>query len=181
MREIDHVARLIGRRPVVSHPHWGGGTVTSLPADCLIAITGTLRERFALAVDAEIAIEVDPTSFALDRREAFPSMGVTRISLGVQDFEPSVRQAIGREQSYAETQACANAARALGVGSFNLDLICSLPLQTTQNVVSAVRRALGLKADRIRANHPRHGGLLDLALARAIKHVDLESGRLAQR
>jgi oxygen-independent coproporphyrinogen III oxidase len=108
-------------------------------------------------------------------------MGVTRISLGVQDFEPSVRQAIGREQSYAETQACANAARALGVGSFNLDLICSLPLQTTQNVVSAVRRVLGLKADWIRANHPRHGGRLDSARAGAIKHVDLESGRLAQR
>jgi oxygen-independent coproporphyrinogen-3 oxidase len=149
LREIDHVARLIGRRPVVSHLHWGGGTPTSLPADCLIGIMGKLRQRFMLALDAEIAIEVDPTSLASDRRDAFAPMGVTRISLGVQDFEPLVQRAIGRQQSYEETEACAAGARDLGVESLNLDLIYGLPLQTTQGVMSTARRALDLKADRI--------------------------------
>jgi oxygen-independent coproporphyrinogen III oxidase len=148
-REIGHVARLIGGRRTVSHLHWGGGTPTSLPGDCLIGIMEKLRERFVLAPDAEIAIEVDPTSFPSDRRDALAAMGVTRISLGVQDLEPSVQRAIGREQSYGETEACAVAARSLGVQSVNLDLIYGLPLQTTQGVVSTARRVLDLKPDRI--------------------------------
>ena len=149
LREIDHVAGLIGRRAAVSHVHWGGGTPTSLPGDCMIAVMDRLRERFAFAGDAEIAIELDPTSLPPDRKDALGPMGVTRISLGVQDLEPSVQRAIGRMQSYEETEACARAARALGVGSLNLDLIYGLPLQTGDGVARTARRALDLKADRV--------------------------------
>ncbi len=147
--EIDRVADLIGRRAPVSHVHWGGGTATSLPGDCLIAVMDRLKARFAFAGDAEIAIELDPTSFPDDRRDALGPMGVTRISLGVQDLEPAVQRAIGRMQSYEETEACAKAARALGVHSLNLDLIYGLPLQTEEGVARTARRALALKADRV--------------------------------
>ena len=149
LREIDAVAGLIGRRATVSHAHWGGGTATSLPGDCLIAVMDRLRQRFAFAPGAEVAIELDPTSLPDDRRDALGPMGVTRISLGVQDLEPSVQEAIGRMQSYEETEACAKAARALGVGSLNLDLIYGLPLQTEEGVARTARRALALKADRV--------------------------------
>ena len=149
MREIDHVARLIGRRAAVSHVHWGGGAPTSLPGDCLVAIMDRLKERFAFAKDAEIAIEIDPTSLPSDRREALGPMGVTRVSLGVQDVEFSVQRAIGRVQSHKETKACAVAARGLGVHSLNLDLIYGLPLQTEEGVARTARRALELKADRV--------------------------------
>src|SRR5208283_4744332 len=67
LREIDHVADLIGRRAAISHVHWGGGTPTSLPGDCLIAVMERLRDRFAFTPDAEIAIEIDPTSLPADR------------------------------------------------------------------------------------------------------------------
>ena len=108
-----------------------------------------LKTRFAFADDAEVAIELDPTSLPDDRRDALRPMGVTRISLGVQDLEPSVQRAIGRMQSYGETEACAKTARALGVGSLNLDLIYGLPLQTEAGVARTARRALDLKADRV--------------------------------
>ena len=127
----------------MSHLHWGGGTPTSLPGDCLISIMDRLKERFAFdSEDAEIAIEIDPTSLPPDRRDALGPMGVTRISLGVQDLEPSVQHAIGRVQSYEETENCADAARSLGVRSLNLDLIYGLPLQTAEGVASTARRAL---------------------------------------
>jgi oxygen-independent coproporphyrinogen III oxidase len=149
LREIDAVADLIGRRATVSHVHWGGGTATSLPGDCLVEVMDRLKRRFAFREDAEIAIELDPTSFPDDRKNALGPMGVTRISLGVQDLEPSVQRAIGRMQSYEETEACAEAARALGVGSLNLDLIYGLPLQTEDGVARTARRALDLKPDRV--------------------------------
>ena len=149
LREIDMVADLIGRRAAVSHVHWGGGTATSLPGDCLVAVMDRLKARFAFRSDAEIAIELDPTSLPDDRRDALGPMGVTRISLGVQDLEPAVQRAIGRMQSYEETEACAETARSLGVGSLNLDLIYGLPLQTEEGVAETARRALDLKADRV--------------------------------
>ena len=76
-------------------------------------------------------------------------MGVTRVSLGVQDLEAAVQRAIGRMQSYEETESCAETARALGVGSLNLDLIYGLPLQTEEGVARTARRALDLRADRV--------------------------------
>ena len=103
---------------------------------------------FDFAEDAEIAIEIDPTSLPQDRLAALAEMGVTRMSLGVQDLEPTVQQAIGRRQSYEQTEACARAARGLGVRSLNLDLIYGLPLQTTESVTRTARRALDLGADR---------------------------------
>jgi len=148
-REIARVAALIGRRVAVSHVHWGGGTPTSLPGDCLTAIMALIGEKFALTPEAEIAIELDPTSLPPDRHAALADMGVTRVSLGVQDLEPAVQEAIGRRQSYEQTEDCAAKARALGVGSMNLDLIYGLPLQTEESVARTARRALALNADRV--------------------------------
>ena len=148
-REIALVAAFIGRRARVTHIHWGGGTPTSLPGDRLVSVMNLIRTLFAVDADAEIAIELDPTTLPTDRRDALRAMGVTRISLGVQDLEPAVQEAIGRQQSYEQTAACAEAARALGVHSLNLDLIYGLPLQTSESVAHTARRALGLKADRV--------------------------------
>lgn len=148
-REIALVAAYIGRRARVTHIHWGGGTPTSLPGDRLVAIMARIRALFDVAPDAEVAIELDPTTLPPDRREALATMGVTRISLGVQDLEPAVQEAIGRKQSYEQTADCAAAARALGVHSLNLDLIYGLPLQTVESVTRTARRALELGADRV--------------------------------
>ncbi|MGD1038736.1 MAG: oxygen-independent coproporphyrinogen III oxidase [Roseiarcus sp.] len=148
-REIQGVAGLIGRRAKVSHVHWGGGTPTSLPGDRLSAIMARIRDSFAVSPDAEIAIELDPTSLPEDRLEALSEMGVTRVSLGVQDLEPAVQEAIGRRQSYEQTEDCARKARGLGVGSLNLDLIYGLPLQTEESVARTARRTLDLAADRV--------------------------------
>jgi len=148
-REIALVAAYIGRRATVSHVHWGGGTPTSLPGECLTSIMALIRKVFELKPNTEVAIELDPTTLPTDRREALAKMGVTRVSLGVQDLDPAVQEAIGRKQSYEQTEACAQAARALGIKSLNLDLIYGLPLQTEESVVRTARRALDLNADRV--------------------------------
>ncbi len=149
MREIGLVADAIGRKAEVSHIHWGGGTPTTLPGDCLSGIMDLIRSRFAVRADAEVAIEIDPTALPTDRLEALARMGVTRASLGVQDFDPAVQEAIGRRQSFEETQTCAQALRAMGITSLNLDLIYGLPHQTVDSLRQTTRRALELEADRV--------------------------------
>ncbi len=148
-REISLVTKTIGRRLEVSHVHWGGGTPTVLPPDCLTSLMDDIRSHFTLLPDAEIAIEIDPTSLTPERLEALARMGVNRASLGVQDFDQTVQDAIGRQQSFEETQACAQALRGIGITSLNLDLIYGLPHQTEESLERTARLAISLRADRV--------------------------------
>ena len=148
-REISMLVARLGRRAQVSRIHWGGGTPTSLPADCLTDITAQIRNLFDVRAGAEIAIEIDPTAITREMMLALAEMGVTRASLGVQDFDERVQEAIGRRQSFEETRACAAALRALGITSLNLDLIYGLPFQTATSVARTARQALSLRADRV--------------------------------
>ncbi len=147
-REIGLVAAALGRRARVSHVHWGGGTPTALPNGCLAGLMDLIRARFDVAADAEIAIEIDPAALAPEKLAALAGIGLTRASLGVQDFDEDVQKAIGRMQSFEETRAAAEGLRRLGVTSINLDLIYGLPHQTQESVARTARLALALAPDR---------------------------------
>jgi oxygen-independent coproporphyrinogen-3 oxidase len=149
LRELRAVAAGIGHLAPVTHVHWGGGTPTTLPGDCLTEIMNEIRTLFDVQPEAEIAIEIDPTSLPADRLAALTPMGVNRVSLGVQDFDPAVQAAIGRVQSFEATQDCAVSLRGLGITSLNLDLIYGLPHQTEESVTRTARQALTLGADRV--------------------------------
>ena len=148
-RELRLVAGLIGRRQTVSHVHWGGGTPTTLPGDCLTGLMDLIRTSFVLSSDAEIAIELDPTALPADCCASLADMGINRVSLGVQDFKPTVQAAIGRIQSFEATEACARLVRGMGVAAINLDLIYGLPFQTELSVAETARTALRLDASRV--------------------------------
>jgi oxygen-independent coproporphyrinogen III oxidase len=147
--EIEMVAGLIGHRQKVCHIHWGGGTPTALPADSMIRISHAIHAHFDVQPGAEIAVEIDPRHLEADRLGALAAIGVTRASLGVQDFDPQVQKAIGRIQSFERTACCAAQLRDAGVKSVNLDLIYGLPCQTAAGAAETARQALALGADRV--------------------------------
>jgi oxygen-independent coproporphyrinogen-3 oxidase len=149
LAEIDLVAAAIGRPLPVSHVHWGGGTPHALPPERLVQLMARLRARFAFARDADVAVEMDPRTADPEAIAALAEMGVTRASLGVQDFDPVVQQAVNRVQSFEDTAACAARLRALGIRSINLDLMYGLPHQTAAGVTRTVEQALDLQPDRI--------------------------------
>ena len=149
LEEIDLVARAIGRRQKIQHVHWGGGTPTSLPPQAMLDIIRHLRAHFDIAGDAEIAVEIDPRSLTDASVETLAAMGTTRASLGVQDFDPVVQQAINRHQDLALTRSCAQRLRQAGIRSLNLDLIYGLPYQTTAGLRDTVHQALTLRPDRV--------------------------------
>ena len=148
-REIELVSAALGFCPRVSHIHWGGGTPTALPAVSLTRIMHLLRGAFEVAADAEIAVELDPRHLPEDRLAALAEMGVTRASLGVQDFAPAVQKAVGRIQSYEMTEDVANRLRSLGIRSLNVDLMYGLPLQTVESVIETTKQTLELQPDRV--------------------------------
>ncbi len=147
--EIDLVARAVGRRQKVQHIHWGGGTPTSLLPTAMRDIMGRIRGFFDVAEDAEIAVEIDPRTLSDASLDALAEMGTTRASLGVQDFDPAVQQAIHRHQDLALTARCAERLRAAGIESLNLDLIYGLPHQTVAGLRTTIEQALTTRPDRV--------------------------------
>ncbi len=148
MAEIDLIADAIGGTREVRHIHWGGGTPTALPPATMRAVMRRLRERFDVDPGAEIAVEIDPRTLDDDALATLAEIGVNRVSLGVQDFDPRVQRAINRHQSLALTQTCAARLRAAGIHAINLDLIYGLPYQTAQGVAETANQALGLNPGR---------------------------------
>lgn len=147
--EVARVADALPARLAVGHVHFGGGTPTMLSATDFAAITDEMRKRFAIAPHAEIAVEIDPRTFDDDRAAALAAAGVNRVSLGVQDFDPAVQQAVNRVQSFELTAGVVNALRVHGIAAINLDLMYGLPHQTVEGVVRTVDRVVALAPDRL--------------------------------
>ncbi|NBC33661.1 MAG: oxygen-independent coproporphyrinogen III oxidase [Alphaproteobacteria bacterium] len=168
LKEIDLLAEALPRRMRVQHIHWGGGTPNALDPDDFRAVMGRLGERFEIASQADIAVEIDPRCISTAFVAALAEARVSRVSLGVQSFDPTVQRAINRVQSVAQTRAAADAARAAGVRFVNMDLLYGLPHQTVAMCHETVDRALEIGADRLAifgyAHMPsvlRNQGLID--------------------
>jgi len=151
--EADLVdARLAGSRKV-EQLHFGGGTPTFLDADQLRAVMAMLAKRFSFAgvrdVHHEFSIEIDPRTCAPEKARVLAEIGFNRMSVGVQDFEPSVQKAVNRLQSFEITQATIEAARGAGFKSVNVDLIYGLPKQSRATFARTLDKVLVLSPDRI--------------------------------
>ena len=140
-REIEMVAERLERRLPVRHIHFGGGTPTVMTPGEFARLVDLLAARFAIAPDAEIAVEIDPRTLAPAMIAALGRSGVTRASLGVQSFDPVVQRAINRVQTVAQTAAAVDGLRAAGVRGINFDLIYGLPHQTIPPVATPSRHA----------------------------------------
>ena len=119
-----------------------------LPQDMMRVMTA-LRANFTITPATEIAIEIDPRSLTHEHISTMAEMGVTRASLGVQDFEERVQQAIRRLQSFEQTARAADGLRDAGIRSINLDLMYGLPHQTVATITATAERALALDPNRI--------------------------------
>jgi oxygen-independent coproporphyrinogen-3 oxidase len=148
-REISMVAALIEGAPPVEQLHWGGGTPTFLAPEEMTELMAMLTRAFALAPGAEVSIEVDPRKVDATRIAFLARLGFNRISVGIQDFDPAVQQAVNRIQGEAETRAVIDAARQHGFSSVNVDLIYGLPRQTTAGFAATLDKVLAAAPDRV--------------------------------
>jgi oxygen-independent coproporphyrinogen-3 oxidase len=148
-REIEHVAQRVSKSRRVIQFHWGGGTPTYYSPAQLEDLFGFTRERFSIAPDAEIGVEVDPRVTTREHLETLRRLGFNRLSMGVQDFTPEVQKAVHRIQGYELTRDLVAAARRLGFDSINVDLIYGLPLQTAETFGQTVDKIIEIAPDRI--------------------------------
>ena len=147
--EITSVAGLLASRGKVVAIHLGGGSPSMLTPGDFLALNALLRSHFVVSEEVEFSIEIDPNDMDETRYDALAAIGITRVSLGVQDFNPEVQAAINRIQTYEQTKAVVDAMRRRGVHSVNLDILYGLPHQTVRSVEATARQALTLQPDRL--------------------------------
>lgn len=149
MAEIDRMVGMLPAGVTLSRLHWGGGTPTLLAPEQVTALADLIRAHLPFAPQAEFSVEIDPNEIDEGRLDALAAAGLTRASIGVQDFNPKVQEAIGREQSFATTAKAVRELRARGVNSLNIDLLYGLPYQTPDLIRAGVERVLALAPDRL--------------------------------
>ena len=133
----------------LSRLHWGGGTPTLMPAGMITELARAIFAVVPMGPEAEFSVEIDPAEVDEARMDALVQAGMNRASIGVQDFDPVIQKAIGREQSFDLTARVAKALRRRGVASLNADILYGLPHQTVPGIADSVEKLLSLAPDRV--------------------------------
>lgn len=149
VKELELLAEAMSKPVRMSHMHWGGGSPTLLSVDDMKRLARTAIALFRPTEDFDFAVEIDPRETGSDRIAALAECGLTRASIGIQDFDPEVQKAINRMQSFEETEAAVRALRLNGVKNLNFDLMYGLPHQTLQRTLDTVDQAVSLRPSRV--------------------------------
>ncbi len=147
-KEIEQQARLF-RHYKVRQVHLGGGTPSFLSPLQMNRLMSMLRKHFCVMLDAEFGIEIDPRRISLDYLDHLRHVGFNRISIGVQDTDTKVQQAINRVQSTEFVASLVERAKQLGFSSVNLDLIYGLPWQNRQTFATTLDQVLTMMPERL--------------------------------
>src|SRR6185436_9581315 len=153
---VDYLGREVAKMKSGLNParkvvqlHFGGGTPTFLKPDEIRRLGEIIHRHFKLSPDIEAGVEIDPRRLTRDHVLALREIGFNRASLGVQDFDPQVQEAVHRIQPQAMTEQTIQWLRETGFSSVNLDLIYGLPHQTVESFNHTLDIVLGLKPDRL--------------------------------
>jgi oxygen-independent coproporphyrinogen III oxidase len=147
--EVAKMAPRLNPARNVVQLHFGGGSPTFLRPDEIRRLGEIIHQHFTFAPDIEAGVEVDPRRLTRDHMVALREIGFNRASMGVQDFNPKVQEAIHRIQPREMTQQAMDWMRELGFGSINLDLIYGLPHQTPESFNETLDTVLEMKPDRL--------------------------------
>jgi oxygen-independent coproporphyrinogen-3 oxidase len=157
-REIEQQSRLVGEQRPITQMHWGGGTPTYLDNAEITELMHMLASHFRLLDKdyREYSIEIDPRTVDLATIALLKGVGFNRISLGIQDFDPLVQQAVNRVQPYEVVAPLVDKIRSHQFRSLSFDLIYGLPCQDRHTMKETLRKVNSLRPDRIACYNYAH-------------------------
>jgi len=148
-REVAAMAGRINPARKAVQLHFGGGSPTFLRPDEIRRLGDIIHKHFTFSPEIEASVEVDPRRLTREHLVALKEVGFNRASLGVQDFNPKVQEAVHRIQPREMTQQAIDWMRELGYGSINLDLIYGLPNQTPESFSETLDTVLEMQPERL--------------------------------
>ncbi|MCZ4407401.1 oxygen-independent coproporphyrinogen III oxidase [Cryomorphaceae bacterium 1068] len=147
--EWTQYLEIFGNKPKIREIHLGGGTPTFFAPSELKRLIKAIFAKAEISEDASFSFEAHPSNTTEEHLSVLASIGFDRLSLGVQDFDPKVQEAINRRQTPEDVERVTDQARKLGYRSVNFDLVYGLPFQTEVGVMNAVDEVIRLRPDRI--------------------------------
>ena len=173
-KEIDLVAPLIAASRRVTQLHWGGGTPTHLTPVQLADVADYVKRSFRCDPNAEMSVEIDPRELTRDHLVALRQAGFNRLSMGIQDVNPKVQQAVNRIQPDELIATVHSWATSLRYESINFDLIYGLPFQTLMSFRNTIQGVVKYNPDRIAVFNYAHVPWMK-PHQKVIRHEDLPS------
>lgn len=128
---------------------FGGGTPSLLTVSQVGEILNVLNQKFAIASDAEISMEIDPGTFNFNQVQGYRKAGVNRISLGVQSLQSKLLQKAGRSHSLDEIYQAVDLIHQANFPHFSVDLISGLPEQTLEDWQESLEKAVNFNTNHI--------------------------------
>ncbi|MGB7273180.1 MAG: radical SAM family heme chaperone HemW [Geitlerinemataceae cyanobacterium] len=160
VKYVDQLCREIAITPIFNIPlqtiFFGGGTPSLLSVVQIDRLIEALADRFGIAAEAEISMEIDPGTFDLAQIQGYRTAGINRVSLGVQSFADDLLKACGRSHCVADIYAAVDLLHQAQIPNFSLDLISGLPHLTIDRWQKDLETAIDLQ--------PHHLSIYDLTL-----------------
>jgi len=150
-KEIQMQSALIPTSRPVEQMHFGGGTPTFLTHPQLKRLMAMIEDNFNLIHDdsRDYSIEIDPREASPETIQLLADLGFNRFSMGVQDVQEKVQQAVNRIQPIELTMTAIEMCRKNGAKSVNVDLIYGLPFQTYESFKDTLAQVMTLSPDRL--------------------------------
>lgn len=149
LKEWQIYIDLLGNKPVISELHLGGGTPTFFSPDNLKFLIEEILSKAIVSEHREFSFEGHPNNTTSEHLYVLKQLGFSRVSFGVQDYDPKVQSAIHRIQPFNNVQKATLSARNAGYKSISHDLIFGLPFQTWESMRETIQKTKSLMPDRI--------------------------------
>ena len=146
---IEAELKLLNCKEPVSTVFWGGGTPGLLPAKDLERLAGYLHAHLNLDDLCEWTVEMAPSTVKMDKLKVLAAAGVTRISMGVQSFQPELLDQLGRLHQPNQIYQAYDHLQAIAAFQLNLDLIFAIPGQTESFWVQDMNLATAMRPDHL--------------------------------
>jgi len=130
---------------------FGGGTPSALSTPQLEFLLGGLRARLDLSGLVEWTLEMNPATVSIEKAALLRDLGVTRVSMGVQSWDPALLEVLGRVHTAAQAERSYAILREARIPAVNLDLIFGIPGQTAAQWAESIQHTCDLRPDHVSA------------------------------
>jgi oxygen-independent coproporphyrinogen-3 oxidase len=149
LKEWELYLDVFTEKPLIREIHLGGGTPTFFSPSNLELLISKILKTSSIHPHAEFSFEAHPNSTSKEHLKTLYEYGFRRLSLGIQDFDSRVQQAVNRIQSFETVEKAVNNAKETGYTSINFDLIYGLPFQNEKSIIDTIHKTRLLKPQRI--------------------------------
>ncbi len=179
LAEGARLAEILGPGRRVTELALGGGSPSVLAPGDLTRLVAGLEAVLPGISEAPVTTEIDPRDMTEERLDALAAARVSAVALSVQDVDPGVQAAIGRNHDHASTCRIVEALRRRGIRRISLDLLYGLPAQSAETLARSVAAVVALEPTRIALYGYAH--LPWLAKRQAMIDIDLLPGSSSRR